>query len=240
MRTRSSSNTQRHRGQLGGVSWAAGTLVSLGEGLVVGLLVLGSLAPTAASATSRRATADPAPQKAPPAPASRSTTPDPPPQAVAVQHRTAPRASSTQGSSPQSSSTRVPAIARPVGTKIVPRTSPAERNRAPSPHAAATSTSSGTVSTAAPHHHPRASRSAAQLRAAPRVRPTKPASVSHWVPFTSLPKALLGLPRAASQAVAHTHHDGVMLLLSSLAMAALAAASFTMLRRLMRLAGRPL
>jgi hypothetical protein len=53
--------------------------------------------------------------------------------------------------------------------------------------------------------------------------------------FTSLPKALLGLPRAALRAGEHTHRGGVLLLLSSIAMAALAAASLALLRRLRRL-----
>jgi hypothetical protein len=54
-----------------------------------------------------------------------------------------------------------------------------------------------------------------------------------------LPKALLGLPRAALRADAAAHHSGVLLLLTSVAMGALAAASFALLRRLRRLEGRP-
>ena len=66
---------------------------------------------------------------------------------------------------------------------------------------------------------------------------TKPASVSFSSPFASLPKALLGLPRAALHAEAAAHRSGALLLLSSVAMAAFAAASFALFRRLRRLDG---
>jgi hypothetical protein len=69
------------------------------------------------------------------------------------------------------------------------------------------------------------------------MRRTKPASVSFSFPFASLPTALLRLPRAALHADAEAHHGGVLLLLSSLAMGAFAAASFALLRRLRRLEG---
>jgi hypothetical protein len=50
-----------------------------------------------------------------------------------------------------------------------------------------------------------------------------------------LPKALLGLPRTALRAGEQAHRSGVLLLLSSIAMAALAGASLALLRRLRRL-----
>lgn len=61
--------------------------------------------------------------------------------------------------------------------------------------------------------------------------------VTFSFPFASLPKALLGLPRAALHAEAAAHQSGVLLLLSSVAMGAFAAASFALLRRLRRLDG---
>jgi hypothetical protein len=70
------------------------------------------------------------------------------------------------------------------------------------------------------------------------MRRTKPAPVSFSFPFASLPKSLLGLPPAALHADAEAHHGGVLLLLSSLAMGAFAAASFALLRKLRRLDGR--
>jgi hypothetical protein len=48
---------------------------------------------------------------------------------------------------------------------------------------------------------------------------------------------LLGLPRAAFHAGAQTRRDGVLLLLSSLAMCVLAVSSFALMRRLKRLEG---
>jgi len=54
----------------------------------------------------------------------------------------------------------------------------------------------------------------------------------------SLPRDLLLLPGSALHAGETGHRDGVLLLLSSLAMAVLAVASFTLLRRLRRLEPR--
>jgi hypothetical protein len=67
------------------------------------------------------------------------------------------------------------------------------------------------------------------------VHRTKSDAVSFSFPFTSLPKTLFWLPRAAFRAEARTQGDGVLLLLSSLAMGGLAVASFALLRRLRRL-----
>lgn len=233
MRARSTGNSQRNRGQLGGVSWTAVTLARVGEELIIGLLVLGCLAPTAAGAPSRHRTADPAPQKAPPALASPGTAPDPAPQALAAQHPPAPKPPSSQTSSPRTSSTHVSTRARPVSSGIVERPSSTQPNRAAAlTGAVRPPSSSGTISTAAPRHNRSASRSPGHVRAGPRLPLTKPESVSLALPFRSLPKALLGLSRAAYHAVAQPHRDGVLLLLSSLAMGALAIASFAMLRRL--------
>jgi len=70
------------------------------------------------------------------------------------------------------------------------------------------------------------------------MRQRKPEAVSLSQLFSPLPKALLGLPRAAYHATAESHHDGVLLLLSSLAMSLLAVSSFSLLRRLKRLKGQ--
>jgi hypothetical protein len=56
-------------------------------------------------------------------------------------------------------------------------------------------------------------------------------------PVESLPNALLGLPHTAFHAGAGTHSNGLLLLLSSLAMGALAGASFALVRRLRRFEG---
>jgi hypothetical protein len=65
----------------------------------------------------------------------------------------------------------------------------------------------------------------------------KPHAVAFSFPFASLPKMLLGLPRAALHAGEQTHRDGMLLLLSSLAMGVLAVSSFALIRRLRRLEG---
>jgi hypothetical protein len=51
-------------------------------------------------------------------------------------------------------------------------------------------------------------------------------------------KDLLRLPHAALHAGGAGHSDGVLLLLSSVAMGVLAVASFTLMRRLKRLEGQ--
>jgi hypothetical protein len=69
-----------------------------------------------------------------------------------------------------------------------------------------------------------------------RVVHRAPAQIVRFsFPFGWLATDLLILPRAAIRAGAQTQRDGVLLLLSSVAMAGLAVASVTMFRRLRRL-----
>ncbi len=235
MRTRSTGNSQRNRGQLGGVSWAAATLARLGEAVVIGLLVLGSLAPTAATASSRGPTADPAPQKAPPAPASRSATPDPAPQAM-------PRAQPSQSAPKSATSGTPPTDATPVTPHIVQTTAPARpsstysdapaRPSTASSNPAASSTNSRTVARVQRHHatisHP------ARYHAPPVARPAAH-SISLSFLLGLLPTHLLRMRALETGGV--NHRDGVLVLLGSIAMAALAMSSFSLLRRLKRLEG---
>jgi hypothetical protein len=229
LRVRLPAHTQRFPGQSGVDSWAAGKLARLGQAAVFALIVSSCLMPPAAGATSRGAAAEPSPQRAPAPLASARATPDPPPQAAARSHPTA----------PPTTSGRVPTVVRPVptvGARTTPLT-PAIR-RQPSSVAPVTTSAPSHAARPAPSGRPHhASRSHAPARPAPPMRRSTPPSVSFSFPFASLPKSLLGLPRAALHADAEAHHGGVLLLLSSLAMGAFAAASFALLRRLRRLEG---
>jgi hypothetical protein len=100
------------------------------------------------------------------------------------------------------------------------------------PHAPAVSSKPATHVTPAPHHraHPLPRHTVAP-------RPTaNPISLSFLLGL--LPADLLRLPRAALHAGgAVSHRDGVLLLLSSVAMGVLAVSSFGLMRRLKRLEG---
>jgi hypothetical protein len=203
---------QRRRGQTDAGSWAA-RIVGRICGTVIVVIVLSSWPAIAAT---RGHAADPAPQKAPTSGGSSQPTPDPAPQATTtppVTHR----------STVTTPATRVPVVTTPARTVVV---SPARTVTAP-----AAKVTSGPQSAHAARRnssaHVRAHRPAAPHQARPQAtRLSFP---------LALPRDLLLLPDTAIHAGEAGHRDGVLLLLSSLAMAALAVASFTLLRRLRRL-----
>jgi hypothetical protein len=214
---------QRDRGQTDAGSWAAGMPVRCGVVMLVALLVTW-FAPGAASAATNRPTADPAPQKAP-AVSPTTPAPDPVPQASVK---------AAAKSQPVHSAPPTTSISRPVVTapRIARSTAPA----AATPAAVNASTVGRTPARTAPAtpHHP------AKVVAAPRHHPaparrleTHPIALS--LPFTPLLTDLLRFPHAVLHAGEAGHRDGVLLLLSSLAMGVLAVSSFGLLRRLRRL-----
>lgn len=77
-----------------------------------------------------------------------------------------------------------------------------------------------------------------RVHRAPVVRRAPSRLVNFSIPLSFLTKDLLRLPRAAFHAGDQLHRDGVLLLFSSIAMATLAVASFTLFRRLRRLVAR--
>jgi hypothetical protein len=196
------------------------------------LLVLGSLGPSAATASSRRPSADPAPQKAPAVESPSTRAPDPAPQAV-------PKSPPSHSTSSGTSQTR-PTVITAGSPHIVKLTAPGRpistssaaplRPNAASPNVAARSTTSRAVARAVRHHA--AVSHAAHHHAPPATRPVaQPISLS--VLRGLLPTHLLRVP--ALQSGGGNHPDGVLLLLCSLAMAVLAVSSFSLLRRLKRL-----
>lgn len=222
MRVRRSGHTQRDRGQSRADSWAASALARGGEAAFVVLLVCCSLFSTAATANSRAPTAAPAPQAAPRAPAAGAVTPDPPPQATVRSHAASPP-------TPSIETTGV----RPVSTAGPTTTPRAQTNRAESPSVVPVAPIARDPARRAAHHARHVARRHAHP-ASPTHR-TKSDVTPRSFRLRSLPKALLGLPRAAFRAGEQAHRSGVLLLLSSIAMAALAGASFALLRRLKRL-----
>lgn len=212
--------------------------------VVLAVLALTSVIPTAASAASHRQSADPSPQKAPPS-ASSAPVPDPSPQAVVrsqpthstppatLQSHSAPPATSPSYSTPPVTSRSVPAVAAPriVNTSAAARTSPEVARVSTvirAPHKPQTRTP----------HHPTAKVSHAKPRhhAAARRTVSQPVAISLPAPFHLTD--ILRLPHAAVHATEDvSHRGGVLLLLSSLAMGVLAVSSFSMLRRLRRLEG---
>lgn len=210
--------SQRHRGQTDAGSWGADTLARFGALLVIGVLVIGALMPGVANAGVRPAP-DPSPQKAP---ASATHAPDPAPQAIV-------------GSQP---SHEVPSstTSTPTSTPIVPR---AVRPAPARPHL-------GTASSSAVSRHPpvspkraaiatrRAGRPAVKRAPTRHVRPAPRTRVSLPFLVTSVRRLTSGLLVTGK---ASSPGDGFLLLLSSLAMAALAVSSFALLRRLRRLGG---
>jgi hypothetical protein len=212
---------QRYRGQTDRSSWAARIFAQSGEALVLALLLSGCLGAAGASA-------NPTPQKAPASTTSRQPSPDPAPQAE------------VKPSTSHTSTPTAPAVRRPVAVSSSPaptNTSAATRPRlvqlatspaatgAPSRGARGPTTSRRTATrTTAAHHSP----------ATPRDSPQTTS-----IPFPlALPRDLLLLPRAALNSGTDSRRNGVLLLLSAVAMGVLALASLTLLRRLRRLEPR--
>ncbi|HUA46019.1 MAG TPA: hypothetical protein VMA77_12365 [Solirubrobacteraceae bacterium] len=209
--------TQRYGGHKDAGSSTARILTRLGELAVVALFALTCLAVCATEASANGRTADPSPQPAPAA--SHSTpAPDPAPQADT-------RAVSSHSSAPATPSTHVTTPTTASGTRSA---------ESLSPHIVAAGSASVPPSTSA-RLHPASSPSRHASRApVHRVRAERHAAAqlgSLAFPL-SLPRDLLLFPRAALRAGDPTHRNGVLLLLSSVAMAVVAVAGFTLLRRL--------
>jgi hypothetical protein len=247
------NSSHRHRGQTETGSWAACRLARLGKTAVAALATLSFIAPAGAIAASHGASPDPSPQPAP-AVAPSTPAPDPAPQAVTKAVSTATSVQSrpstyqpSSGSSTGTSSTQVIPSTGTSSAQVIPSTGTSSTqgaaptgsgtavvhttptSPAPDDHTrSASSTHTGAGSS--PHHggpHAGPRQVAVAHRAAPRIAPFP----------LSLPKSLLELPRAAFHAGVQEHRNGVLLLLSSVAMGVLAVASFTLLRRLRRLEG---
>lgn len=183
--------------------------------MVCAVLLLGALAPGTASARSHRAALDPAPQTAP---TSAAPSPDPAPQATVR--------------SQQSHATRPPTTAASKPVVVVPRVT------LPAQHTVATSDGSGgrAVTPRRTGPAPRRARPATRHRA---PTPNSPSARTNPVSLSFLTTDLLRLTSGLRAGTASGPDDGVLLLLSSLAMAALAVSSFTLLRRLKRFGGPP-
>jgi hypothetical protein len=207
---------QRHRGQTDAGSWVADPLSRFRALGVLAVLLISALLPDAASAGSRRMAPDPSPQKAPRSESAAAPTPDPPPQAA------------LRSQSPHLTPSS------PTLVAVTPRVNPRSER-------VTTSDAAGVQASTARHtgsrrQHP---------RAAPRGRtharhaaPSRSTRVSLSLPLGFLTRDLLRLAPGALRSGAASPSDGGLLLLSALAMAILAVASFVLLRRTKQL-GRP-
>jgi hypothetical protein len=215
--THSRDPMQRRRGQTDAGSWAAHIVARICETMIVVLVVSCWLAAAGASAAARGHSADPAPQKAPTSAASSQPTPDPAPQAA------------TTSPAPHQSIVTRPAIREPV-VSTPTRTVVVTPARTVSTTAAKTVASSPSPAQPVRHVSPPPAR--APHVAAPHHARSQATRLSFPL---ALPRDLLLLPGAAVREGTTGHRDGVLLLLTSLAMAVLAVASFALLRRLRRL-----
>lgn len=206
--------TQRYRGQTDAGSWTARTLARFGGAVVVAVLALSCLGlPAAQAAAAHGHAGDPSPQAAP---GSSPSTPAPDPAPQAATRSTPVRTSSP--SIPQTTSTGSTAHAITVTRSPVVPARPASVAPTPSGGVA-----HGTSGPARPVSHREARHASATRAASARVGPLS-------FPL-ALPRDLLLLPRVGDP----SRQDGVLLLLSAAAMAVVAVASFTLLRRLRRL-----
>jgi len=230
LRVSQRGSTQRYMGHPALESWSARTNpAGLGGLVIVVLLVLGSILPSVASAASHGPAANPSPQPAPQVSGGGVAAPDPAPQA-AVRRQ-------PSHSTPPGTSRSVSAVVAP---RVVHTTSPA--STAPASTGTAVSRPSTVSSSpvvprpAAPHRPPKISHPVSRHRAAVHRPESHPIALSF--PLAFILKDLLRLPHAALHAGGAGHSDGVLLLLSSVAMGVLAVASFTLMRRLKRLEGQ--
>jgi hypothetical protein len=203
---------------------AVSILAQIGEAVVLGLLLMTFLLPASAVAAGG-ASPDPAPQTASGGVTASSPTPDPAPQAASTSQ---PAQSSPAGSSRQSVSTATssPAHSVPAKTLASPRSGG--------------SVTAGTSLTGSgpPQGNGTTSLGAATSRkhAASRVRRRHPRSVpslnlSHPPLGLLLAHRLeLGLANLSKGAPAVVRHDGILLLLSALALGVLVIASLALLR----------
>jgi hypothetical protein len=218
--TQSRGAWQRRRGQTDAGSWAADIVARICGAVVVVLIALSWPAVAGATGAARGHTSDPAPQKAPTSGASSQRAPDP-----------APQATSTSPVPHRSTVTR-PVIRRPVVTTPT-------RTVVVAPTRTTGAPAANIVVSSPPPAHPARVSLPARVPAPLRVPTRRVASPRHMRPQATslsfplaLPRDLLLLPATALRDGADGHRDGVLLLLSSVAMAALAVASFALLRRL--------
>lgn len=204
--------SQRYRGRTDVVSSTARILTRVGEAVVIALVALSCLATWAAPAAADAHTDDLAPQPSPVAQGSHTPTPDPAPQA------------DTHTSTPPTSSIHV-TTRTTVGAPTQPLSSRVLRTSQTSAPSAATDTTAHHV---APPPRFRSHAAVHPVRAAQN----QSARVG-LLPFPlALPRDLLVLPRAGAPAP----RNGLLLLLSSVAMAVVAVAASVLLRRLRGLA----
>ena len=224
---------QRRRGHTEAGSWAAQMVARICGTVIVALVVSSWPAATGAAAATPRPAPDPVPQNAPTSGAASQPTPDPAPQ-VRTTSPASPR------STPISPMIRVPVVVTPPRT--VSAVTPPRTVSAPAPKIVIASPRPKIVIAS-----PRPKIVIASPRPAQPVRPTasshvraarapaphraRPQATRLSFPL-ALPKDLLLLPGRALHAGETGHRDGVLLLLTSLAMAGLAVASFALLRRL--------
>jgi hypothetical protein len=233
LRVSQRGRTHRRLGQPASDSSSARTNPSgLGGSVTVVLLVLSAFVPSGASAAPHASASNPSPQPAPQVSGGSVAAPDPAPQATI-------RSAPSHVTTPSRPSHRVPAVVRPVSTGseavqaqrarvlTTPRVAPSHVVGATTP-----AINSPRRSVRLAHGRP------VRVHYAPVVRGEPSHVVNFSIPFSFLTKDLLRLPRAAFHAGEQVHRDGVLLLFSSIAMATLAVASFTLFRRLRRLVAR--
>ena len=199
---------QRYRGQTERGSWTARVIARLGEWVVLALASLCCVGTAGAAASG------PAPQKAPASGQSSQPSPDPAPQAEVKPHVSTPTA---------------PAVRRPVVVSSAPAdTTPATTPRLVTSAVSTVAPASGSRAATTPRHA--TTQRAAAPHRPPATRRPRSQITSLTFPLT-LPRDLMLLPRAG----ADSRSDGVLLLLSAVAMGVLAVAGLSLLRRLRRL-----
>jgi hypothetical protein len=214
--THSGEAWQRRRGQTDAGSWAARITARICGAMLLVLVASSWAAAADAIAATGGHASDPAPQKAPTSGGSSQPSPDP-----------APGAASTSPEHHQSTVTR-PAIQVPIVT------TPARTVVTPANTVSAPATK--TVNSSPPPRQTARRSPPSRVRAARAEPPRHARSQATQLSFPlTLPRDLLLLPDKALGGGETGHRDGVLLLLSSIAMAVLAVASFALLRRLRRL-----
>ena len=215
MLTTSRGMWQRPWGQTDAGSWAARITARI-SGTMILVVLLTWPAVAVAGAATRGQASDPAPQKAPTSGASSQPSPDPAPQASTtspVTHR----------STVTTPAIRVPVVTTPTRTAVV---APTSTVIAPAANVATSS-----QPPAQPARH--ASTPHVSIRRAPAPHHMRSQTTQLSFPL-ALPRDLLLLPGKALHDTSG-RRDGLLLLMTSLAMAALAVASFALFRRLRRL-----
>jgi len=215
--THSGEAWQRRRGQTDAGSWAARITARICGAMVLVLVASSWPAAAGAIAATGGHASDPAPQKAPTSGGSSQPSPDPAPGAAS----TSPEHHQSTGTTP---AIQVPVVTTPARTVVV---TPARTVSAPA---------TKTVNSSPPPTPPSRRSPPSRVRAPGAAAPHHARSEATRLSFPlALPRDLLLLPGTALGGGETGHRDGVLLLLSSLAMAVLAVASFALFRRLRRL-----